>query len=81
MDEDLVAEPVSTLLEGYVDADLHPAVVEALKRLGQAADEHTRAVRCIVTQTLQPLTGLGDLSLAQANAVRRLYGLPEAGPL
>lgn len=81
MDEELVEEPVSTLLEGYADADLHQGVVEALKRLARAADEHARAVRCIVTQTLQPLNGLGDVALDQANAVRRLYGLPEAGPL
>jgi hypothetical protein len=58
-------------LRGFDDDDLHPQVIEALKRLQVAKDAYDHAVANINGQYLVALSG--PEACAQADAVRALF--------
>jgi len=64
------------LLAPWRDDELHQNVIEALKRITVANDEHAAALENVDNQYLKSLEHADQESAAQANAVLRSLGKP-----
>lgn len=64
------------LLQGFRDEELHPQIVEAIKRAAVARATYTHAIGAIDAQYLKPLVHLDRASAAQAAAMRGTFRLP-----